>query len=110
MSRTRAVDVSIHAMSPDCIHSLDGDIKRKLMDMVYFIMNVEILDERVSARRNGFVVWDLSCIVESGQVDTVDHRRRHGQQSPRGTVEGTKVADIIIDDVYSTRTAEWMRR
>ena len=73
MSNTRAVDVSIHAMSPDWIMaqcqssaaSSVGDCSKR---KTYLVEDIEILLERVSTRGGGAIVRNEGGIIQTPKI------------------------------------------
>ena len=75
MSRTRAVDVSIQAISPAC-KILCQSCRTGVAREAYIVMDVQIFQQGVAARWYGAIVGYLDCIVEFVEVHAV-HRRQY---------------------------------
>lgn len=68
MRSTRAVDASIQAISPDCSEGDLAGFSRRLPRMTHFIMDVEVLGERVTSCRTRLIVRNKDGIIELIQL------------------------------------------
>lgn len=64
MRSTSAVDASIQAISPDCSEGQLAGFSRRLPRMTYFIMDVEVLGERITSCGTRLIVRNKDGIIE----------------------------------------------
>lgn len=70
------------------------------MEQAYIVVNIEILDQRISTSRYRLIERDLSRVVESGQVDSVRRRARHGERA--------RLRCVAVVVVESSEATDWM--
>lgn len=64
MRSTRAVDASIQAISPDYSGGQLAGFSRRLPRMTYFIMDIEVLGERITSCGTRLIVRNKDSIIE----------------------------------------------
>jgi len=107
MSSTRAVDVSIHAMSPACDGMVSHCLDNARVLGLYLIVDIEVLSQRITARGYGFVVWHECCVIERIQVHPIHHGSRHCDKSlcltrrSRSLLQRCRTSDDDRIELYS---------
>lgn len=77
MSKTSAVDVSIHAISPAWDYRVRWWRHQADWEESYLVMDIEILNEGIPTGGYSFIVWDEGGVIESVHVNPFHQRSRH---------------------------------
>ena len=99
MSSTSAVDVSIHAISPDCKRGYQSRcFHHAHCRRTYLVMDIEVFHQRITASRSRAIVSDRDeCgVIEHTGVTSRASCCRHGEGNPTSLL--TEAARNFEDD------------